>query len=122
MKMKVFRLDRRGTTIVEVIVAFAVLMMLVSMVNGSLKMALDMTERSRRRREASGELLREYYLGEESGETGVKRQDSKAVLEFVQREGGDRFQMDVIVRQYSGESGTLYEVVSELPADAEERP
>lgn len=95
-----------GTTMVEVIVAFAVLVLTLGIFSQALSLAGNMAVQADARLEQAHELAGAYYLQREAPETG------SATLIFEGRDG-TTFQMEAVLRKYDGEHGTIYDVVPE---------
>lgn len=117
--MKNGKSDERGSTLVEVLAAFAVFMILMLLLLQSFRMALAMQEKSRNIREESERLLKAYYLGEMSEHRSDSVQEQETVLEFVRQDTNETVPVHAVVRIYRGEASLLYDVISE---EKEEQP
>lgn len=122
--MKTVQSSTRGTTIVEVIVAFTVLLLFMGIFSQAMSMAGRMTNRSMVVMEEYHQLAGDYYL--EDVDLAVSGEGSKVNLEFrrVTRDGtetGDGFSMDAQVRVYRNaeKNIALYEVRNARTAESE---
>lgn len=100
--------DRKGMTLVEVIVAFLILMLVLSMFTACLNASSRIFLRIRTAQSGMQIFWRDYYLEELEEEN---MEDSvPVVLEFVEREGDDKFIIPVIKRKFRLEAGVFYDV------------
>lgn len=87
----------RGTTMVEVIVAFTVLVLIIGIFSQAMGMAGRMLNRSDDTLMNNRELAGQYYLGEADQESSVK-----TVFEFVDQENHASFTLDGYLVKYNG--------------------
>lgn len=100
--------DRKGMTLVELIVAFSILMLTLSMFTACLAASSRVLLRIRTAQNRLQEFRREYYLREL--EMWEVEESVPVMLEFVEREGDGRFSISVIRRKIRLESGVFYDV------------
>lgn len=98
-----------GMTMVEVVVAFAVLMLVMGMFAKCLTMANQVFRRSEEILEDSRKLEKGYYLEEEAVLADIVGE----TLVFTEQEDGGRFSVEVKLREFANDAGSLYDVVSE---------
>lgn len=99
--------DRGGAALVEVMAAFAMLMILFAALAVSLDLSGAMLAKSRSMRRQLELVRRACYL--DGSDADCQEQD--VVLEFVGRENGAVFSVDAVLETYSDGAVTLYEVV-----------
>lgn len=92
----------RGTTMVEVIVAFTVLILIMGIFSQSMSMAGRMLNKSEDTLMNNRELAGQYYLGE----AAIQSRERKT-FKFIDVDNPDRsFTLDGYLAIYSGTSGT----------------
>lgn len=96
--------DTQGTTMVEVMVAFTVLVLVMGIFSQALTLAGRMMNRADDTMDKSHELVKEYYMGELSEHSDTK------TLEF-KTDNGESFTVEGTIRRFSDESGTIYDVI-----------
>lgn len=87
----------RGTTMVEVIVAFTVLVLIIGIFSRSMTIAGRMLNRSDDTLMNNRELAGQYYLGEAEKESSVK-----TVFEFTDQDNHASFTLDGYLVKYNG--------------------
>lgn len=94
-----------GTTMIEVVVAFAVLLVIMAMFSRSIAMAADLTKRSEQLLEVCQTLVKRSYLN--MPEADSVRDVS---LVFHNRENSSVFSIDARLQKYEDDSICLFQV------------
>ncbi|MDO5407488.1 MAG: hypothetical protein Q4F28_09180 [Eubacteriales bacterium] len=109
-----------GMTMVEVVVALAVLLLIMGMFARCLTMTAQTFRHSRSMLEDARNLAKGYYLEDDRA---VEITSKEETLVFTSREDGSSFCVEAELRTFSGEQGTLYDVTApEVPEKPEEEP
>lgn len=98
--------NTRGTTMVEVIVAFTILILIMGMFSQALAMSGRMAGRSTEELQEARDLAGDYYLEKFPADSS---QHTK--LEFRCDKNGEQFEIPADIRKYSNTSGSIYDVV-----------
>lgn len=104
--------NSRGTTMVEVLVAFAVLILIMGIFSQALSMAGRMFGHSNQILMDYRELAREYYIDSDGQSDGTA--EMPEILEFENiKNKADRIDLSVIVREYEYSKGGshIYDVI-----------
>lgn len=108
--------EKNGTTMVEVIVAFLILIIVLEIFSQAAVLAGRIVLRSGMNLKENRNLAGSYYLeGQEDPEAGkAGRTDPmiETVTLYFEGENGASFQIPAKVRTFTGEAGNLYDAVS----------
>lgn len=116
----IFKKDSSGTTMVEVIVAFFIMVIILGIFSQGMKLAGTMMIRSDEALTGYRNLAGSYYLEGEEDPSGEKAQAipptevKNQMLEFKTEDGAYSFTSEVTVRTVQDGSGVLKDVVSPL--------
>lgn len=94
-----------GTTMIEVVVAFAVLLMIMAMFSRSIAMAADLTKRSEQLLEVCQNLMKRSYLNMPEADSA-----RDVSLVFHNRENSSAFSIDARLQKYENDSICLFQV------------
>lgn len=102
--------NQKGMTIVEMIVAFSILMIALAMFGICLNASFRVRFRMQSAKTQIQEFLRDYYL-EEIRELEPEKME-EIVLEFEERDGDGRFTIPAVRRMFRLETGVFYDVTA----------
>lgn len=103
--------DIAGSSMVEIIAAFLILILVAGFFSRCILMAGRIVGISEEKLRASENLIKEYYLEETGADSAMYVREETVTLRFEDRGGAGKFRLDAVLREFRDESGVLYDVI-----------